>query len=76
MKSGWHIFNYHDINYEDSILTRAIGGTIRPDVFYGHLEELSKAGEFISVEEGIRMLKNNETFTKPLFTIWLSLIHI
>ena len=48
MKAGWHIFNYHDINYEDSILTRAIGGTIRPDVFYSHLQELSKVGELIS----------------------------
>ena len=70
MKPGWYILNYHDINYEDSILTRAIGGTIRPDVFYEHLKTLTGLGNFVTVEEGLNQLFNNVDFNSPTFSIW------
>ena len=70
MKAGWYILNYHDVNYEDSILTRAIGGTIRPDVFYEHMQTLSSMGDFISVEEGLNALNHKTKFNNPCFSLW------
>jgi hypothetical protein len=70
MKAGWYILNYHDVNYEDSILTRAIGGTIRPDVFYEHMSSLITMGSFITVQEGLDALNNNVEFKQPTFSLW------
>lgn len=70
MRPGWYILNYHNVDYEDSILTRALGGTTRPDIFIHHLETMGRLGRFVSVPEGQRLLERGEPLTGPLFSLW------
>jgi len=70
MRPGWYILNYHNVDWEDSILTRAVGVTTRPDVFANHLEALAGAGRFVSIPEGQAMLESGEAIDEPLFSIW------
>lgn len=70
MQPGWYILNYHNIDWEDSLLTRAVGGTVRPDVFAQHLEWLREAGELISVSAGLQRLAAGEEFRRPAFSVW------
>ena len=70
MRGGWYILNYHNVDWEDSILSRAIGGTVRPDVFRGHLRTLCRLGRFISVPEGQRILDAGGRIDEPLFSLW------
>lgn len=70
MRAGWYILNYHNVDWENSILSRAIGGTVRPDVFRGHLQALCRLGRFISVPEGQQILDAGERIDKPLFSLW------
>ena len=68
MKPGWYILNYHDVNWESSYFTRAIGGVVSPDLFCKHVEKLSKKGKIISVQTGLELLKNKTPIQKPLFS--------
>jgi hypothetical protein len=70
MRPGWYILNYHNVDWEDSILSRAIGGTVRPDVFRGHLQTLRRLGRFISIPEGQDLLEGGEPIAEPLFSLW------
>lgn len=70
MQAGWYIINYHNIDYEDSILTRALGGTTRPDVFIEHLTALDRLGSFISIAEGQALLDRGANIDEPLFSLW------
>jgi hypothetical protein len=69
MKPGWYIVNYHDVNFEDSILTRALGGTVRPDLFRRHLAYMASKGEFCSLSEGVERLQEGR-LDRPYFSIW------
>lgn len=69
MRRGWYIINYHDINFEDSILTRAIGGVIRPDVFSRQLQYLAKRVTFVSLAEGYERYQSGQ-LDRPYLTIW------
>ncbi len=70
MKPGWYILNYHNVDWEDSILTRALGVTTRPDVFRHHLTTLGERGRFISIPEGQRMLDSGAPFEEAVFSLW------
>ena len=70
MKPGWYIINYHNVDWEDSILTRAIGVTTRPDVFRHHLKTLQRHGRFISIPEGQQMLDSGRRFDEAVFSLW------
>lgn len=70
MQPGWYIVNHHDVQDEDSVLTRAIGGTTRPDVFRHHVATLGKQGRFISIPEGQARLERGEDFDEPVFSLW------
>ncbi len=70
MQPGWYIVNHHDVQYEDSDLTRAIGGTTRPDVFRHHVAALSQHGRFISIAEGQATLERGQDFREPTFSLW------
>jgi hypothetical protein len=70
MQSGWYIVNYHDVDYEDSILTMALGGTTRPDVFRMQVNALSRIGQFISIDEGQQRLDSGRGFDEPVFSLW------
>ena len=69
MRNGWYIINYHDVNFEDSILTRAIGGTLRPDVFERQMARLAGKFNFVSLEEGYERYCENR-LDHPYLTIW------
>ena len=69
MRPGWYIVNYHDVDYEDSILTRALGVTTRPDVFAHHLEQMAEAGRFVSIDEGCALLER-DAIDEPIFSVW------
>ena len=69
MRPGWYILNYHDVSWEDSYHTRAIGGTVRPDVFADHLEQLARLGRLVSVTEGLDTLAADR-IREPLFSVW------
>jgi peptidoglycan/xylan/chitin deacetylase (PgdA/CDA1 family) len=69
MRPGWYIINYHDVDYEDSILTRALGLTTRPDVFGDHLEQMAELGRFVSIDEGCALLESDGV-DEPLFSVW------
>ena len=70
MRPGWYIVNHHDVQFEESALTRAIGGTTRPDVFRHHVATLSRHGRFIAITEGQAMLERGDAFDEPLFSLW------
>ena len=69
LKNAWYILNYHDINWELGPINSGIGGTFSPDMFNEHLKYLSDDFEFVSVNEGVKRLRNNN-INKPLLSIW------
>ncbi len=70
MQPGWYIVNHHDVHDEDSVLTRAIGGTTRPEVFRHHVDVLRQEGRFISIAEGQDRLEHGQDFDEPVFSLW------
>lgn len=70
MKPGWYILNYHSVDWEDAILTRALGGTTRPDVFRHQLERMAEAGRFVSIPEGQALLESGRDVDEVLFSLW------
>lgn len=69
IKNGWYIILYHDINWEDSIFTQYIGGTCAPNIFFEQIELMHSLGQFIKIEEGVKLLKKKQ-IDKPYFSIW------
>lgn len=67
-KKAWYIINYHDISWEESAFLKPYSIVTPPDLFYKHIENISKLGEFVSFQEGYNRSKNNN-ITHPLFTI-------
>ena len=59
LKKAWYILNYHDINWELGPINSGIGGTFSPDMFNEHLKYLSDNFEFVSVDDGIKKMRNN-----------------
>jgi hypothetical protein len=70
VKPGWYILNYHDVNWESSLLVRGIGGTVSPDVFLEHIRSLRAVGKIISVREGLELLHEGHVFEQPTFSFW------
>jgi hypothetical protein len=70
MKPGWYILNYHNVDWEDSILTRALGGTSRPDVFRQQLRLMAANGRFVSIPEGQELLEGGGEIDEVLFSLW------
>lgn len=68
-KTGWYIFLYHNISWEENPFMRATFSTLPPDIFRDHLTHLSKIGEFVSVPGGLDRL-NRGRLTHPLFSFW------
>ena len=69
MKKGWYILNYHDIAWEENDFLKGIGGSFPPDLFNEHLEQLSRHGELVSVQEGFERYQAG-TIDRPLISIW------
>ncbi len=69
MNPGWYILNYHDISWEESAYTRAIGGNLPPDIFRSHLDALSKNARLVSVPDGYERFQQGE-IDEPLVSIW------
>ncbi len=57
MNPGWYILNYHDISWEESAYTRAIGGNLPPDIFRSHLDALSQNARLVSVPDGFERFR-------------------
>jgi hypothetical protein len=70
VKSGWHVFNYHHISAIENPVTIHLGGSIRPEILYHQLKEMSAHGELISVEEGIKIFETKRKFDHPFFSVW------
>ena len=70
MEAKWYIITYHDVSWEDSLLTRSVVGTISPDLFRLHLETFRRNGELISIQEGFERINSGVPFRKPAFSIW------
>jgi hypothetical protein len=68
MHKAWYILNYHDISWEDSAFTRAIGGTFPPDIFEQHVNSLKDHFRLVSVQQGLREL--NEGIREPILSFW------
>jgi peptidoglycan/xylan/chitin deacetylase (PgdA/CDA1 family) len=66
---GWYIILYHDISWEENCYLRSIGGTCPPDVFRQHLCALTSLGDFVSVADGERLLREN-AIDGPIFSFW------
>ncbi|MEA3492539.1 MAG: polysaccharide deacetylase family protein [Campylobacterota bacterium] len=69
MKKGWYILNYHDISWEENSFIRGIGGSFSPDIFSGHLQELSRHTKLISVQEGFERYSSGD-IDEPLVSFW------
>lgn len=69
MKPGWYILNYHEISWEESAYTRAIGGNFPPDVFHSHLQALSEHAHLVSVPEGLAQFRAGK-LSQPLVSFW------
>ena len=70
MRPGWYVLLYHDVSWEESPYLRGIGGMVcPPDVFRGHLEQLSRSGRLVSVPEGLEQA-SGAVPTEPLFSVW------
>ena len=69
MNPGWYILNYHDISWEDSAYTRAIGGNLPPDIFRSHLDALNKNARLVSIPDGFQHFRRGE-IDEPLVSIW------
>jgi len=67
---GLYILNYHDVNYESSVLVRGIGYHHSPDVFARHVEMLSHAGVLMSMDEALDRLLVGHPFAAPTFAFW------
>jgi peptidoglycan/xylan/chitin deacetylase (PgdA/CDA1 family) len=70
LERGWHVINYHNIDWEDSFHLRAISGTVRPDIFRKHLEWFQAHSDLISISEGLERLQSGEPFTRPCVSLW------
>ena len=69
MNPGWYILNYHDISWEESVYTRAIGGSLPPDVFRSHLDALSQNARLVSIPDGFQRFRQGD-IDEPLVSIW------
>lgn len=70
MKKGWYIFTYHNVSWEENPFIRGIDGeTCPPDVFRDHLAYLNKAGEFVSIQEGLRRFESGDV-NNLIFSFW------
>ena len=69
MNPGWYILNYHDISWEETPYTRAIGGNLPPDIFRSHLDALRQRARLVSIPEGFRRFRQGE-IDEPLVSIW------
>lgn len=69
MKKGWYILLYHNVSWEENPYVRGIGGTCPPDIFRDHVIHLHKAGEFVSIPEGLSRLSRGDV-TRPMFSFW------
>ncbi|MFC1511034.1 hypothetical protein ACFL5U_01445 [Candidatus Margulisiibacteriota bacterium] len=69
MKKGWYILLYHNVSWEENPYLNGLGLTCPPDIFRDHLKHLSRAGEFVSVSEGLSRL-NSGMINKPIFSFW------
>jgi peptidoglycan/xylan/chitin deacetylase (PgdA/CDA1 family) len=69
MNKAWYILNYHDISWEDTLLTRGIDGSFPPDVFRDHIKYLSNNFRFVSIQEGVELLRNNKII-EPIVSFW------
>lgn len=70
MRNALYVANYHDVSWEDSFLTRALYGTLRPDVFRDHLAWYGAHGDLVSTPEALARLERGEGFARPTFCLW------
>ncbi len=70
MRPGLHILNYHNISWENSLLTQGLLGNHRPDIFREQLGFYSRHGDLISTDEALSRLRNGTAFKKPTFCLW------
>ena len=66
---GWYVILYHDVSWEDSILSRTVGGCCPPDLFERQVNELRGLGQIVTVEQGIEALHSG-IVREPLFSLW------
>ena len=69
MNPGWYILNYHDISWEESAYTRAIGGNLPPDIFRSHLVALGQNARLVSIPDGFQRFRQGG-IDEPLVSFW------
>jgi hypothetical protein len=69
VKNGWYILNYHNVSWEDGLLTRGIGGSFPPDVFYEQVRVLSQEFELMEVVQAHQRLLQGP-MDKPVLSFW------
>ena len=62
--------NYHNVSWEDSLLSRGFYGTLRPDLFRDHLEWYRRSGDLVSTKDALAQLSAGEPFKRPTFCLW------
>ena len=68
LKTAWYIINYHDISWEESPFLRPYSVVTPPDLFYKHVQAITKLGELVSFQEGYNRTKCN-SLQHPIFSI-------
>jgi peptidoglycan/xylan/chitin deacetylase (PgdA/CDA1 family) len=69
LKSRWYILSYHNISWQETFVSRALGGICPPDLFESQIETLQGLGDFVLPDEAIERLKES-ALDRPLFSIW------
>lgn len=70
MRQALYVMNYHNVAWEDSLLTRALYGTIRPDIFRDHLAWYKAHGDLVSTRDALDRLASGRSFGRPAFCLW------
>lgn len=69
LNPGWYLLLYHNVSWEESPFLWHIGGTCPPDIFRDHVEECSRLGELVSIQDGTEVMAQGK-IDRPLFSFW------
>jgi peptidoglycan/xylan/chitin deacetylase (PgdA/CDA1 family) len=69
LNPGWYLLLYHNVSWEESPFLWHIGGTCPPDIFRDHVEECSRLGDLVSIQDGIEAIGKGKV-DRPLFSFW------
>ena len=69
LNPGWYLLLYHNVSWEESPFLWHIGGTCPPDIFRDHVEECSRLGDLVSIQDGFEVIQKGK-IDRPLLSFW------